>query len=217
MGMDMALLDCVIDVSHHNDGIDWPKVANDGIVLSMVKSSEGAGFLDPRWTDNQGGAISVGIAVIPYHFVNADDPSAQANRVLTFCQPGQAYMLDWEGRAAGTEPPTGMDAIGALLTVQLGRPPLLYDGIKGSTPYTPSALMLTWPRIIPRYHLLSTGHQATQFADLSPAQQAEGPGEAFLFWQYTSTGIIDGISGPCDRSIGNFDSVDVMIAWARGT
>ena len=38
----MALLDTVIDVSHHQGIVDWESVARAGIAMAMVKATEKA-------------------------------------------------------------------------------------------------------------------------------------------------------------------------------
>ena len=50
-----------IDVSNHQDRIDWSRVKADGISFAYVKASEGQTFVDPKYDAHVAGAKSVGI------------------------------------------------------------------------------------------------------------------------------------------------------------
>lgn len=41
-----------IDVSRHQDDIDWPSVAEDGIEFAVIKATEGGDWVDPRFEEN---------------------------------------------------------------------------------------------------------------------------------------------------------------------
>ena len=41
-----------IDVSHHNEWIDWPKVRQAGVRFAIIKASEGTGFTDTLFEQN---------------------------------------------------------------------------------------------------------------------------------------------------------------------
>ena len=201
----VALLDLCIDVSHHNAVVDWTAIAGSGIQVAMIKATEGQGYTDPKWTAYRDGALAAGIRVIPYHFTNTDDPDAQAANFVQYCTPGQAYALDWEGAADNTLSAADLERLGSALSAQLGRAPLGYWGIPGSTPGQPTAAMNAWPRWVPRY----------RFGAVSafPAGSSETAGVSCLFWQYTSNGTISGIDGPVDRSVAAFPSADELLAW----
>ena len=208
----MALLDIVIDVSDAQGAIDWQAAQAAGIRVAMIKATQGTGFTAHTWAANSAGARAAGIAVVPYHFLTDDDPAAQAQHFQSVAglAPGAAYALDWEG--AGTASPAQVDAIGQALTTAVGRTPLGYWGITGSTPATPSAFMQTWDRWVPRYRrvplsdfsgLGTPPSHTTPFNDPAP----------FRFWQYTSTGGVAGITGPVDRSVGSFTDAAALVAW----
>ena len=41
-----------IDVSHHQEWIDWPKVRQSGVRFAIIKASEGNGYIDPLFEQN---------------------------------------------------------------------------------------------------------------------------------------------------------------------
>src|SRR5690348_17292816 len=90
--------DGVIDVSHHNGAIDWPTLAASGIALAFIKATQGRGFVDPAFLANRSAAVAAGILAVPYHFIDASDPEAQAAHFLAVSglAKGQPAMLDWE-------------------------------------------------------------------------------------------------------------------------
>jgi lysozyme len=199
-------LDICIDVSHYNGVINWAAVAGSGIVAAMIKATQGQDETDPEWANNSAGALAAGIRVIPYHFTNTDDPAAQAANFVNYCTPGQAYALDWEGKPADTLSPADLELLGTTLQGTLGRPPLGYWGIPGSSPGLPTATMNLWPRWVARYPFAPP-------TPSFPAGSTKTPGVPYLFWQYTSTGSVAGITGPVDRSVAEFANAGALVAW----
>ena len=61
-----------IDVSHHQDTIDWAQVAGSGIRFAIAKATEGTGYIDPLFSTNRADAMAAGIAFGAYHFARPD-------------------------------------------------------------------------------------------------------------------------------------------------
>jgi len=57
-----------IDVSAHQDKIDWAKVYGDNIKFCFIKATEGEDFVDKRYKENYLGAKQNSIMVGAYHF-----------------------------------------------------------------------------------------------------------------------------------------------------
>lgn len=57
-----------IDVSSHQDEIDWEKVSNDNIKFCFLKATEGTDFVDKRYKTNYLGAKENNILIGAYHF-----------------------------------------------------------------------------------------------------------------------------------------------------
>jgi GH25 family lysozyme M1 (1,4-beta-N-acetylmuramidase) len=220
---EMALLDIVIDVSDAQEEIDWNKVAAGGIKVAMIKATEGATVVEKTWSTNKAEAEAANITVIPYHFMTNAPPADQAanfNKIAKLV-PGHAYALDWEPEKTKqhvdiTASADQVEAVGRALLALVGRTPLGYWGIPGSTPQTPTDFMQTWERWVPRYRegeISDFTKMPTRFTTpFGPPGQPSVPGN-FRFWQYTDGGIVPGIVKPNDRSVGSFDTAAAMIAW----
>jgi lysozyme len=71
-----------IDVSHHQDEIDWElvkemKVKNINLSFAFIKATEGTNIVDDNYKQNMEGALEVGIARGAYHFFIASRSGKQ--------------------------------------------------------------------------------------------------------------------------------------------
>lgn len=66
-----------IDVSIHQDRINWAQVAEDDIAYAYLKASEGATWEDAAFLDNVAGARANGIEIGAYHFFTLCRPGAE--------------------------------------------------------------------------------------------------------------------------------------------
>ena len=64
-----------IDVSNHQEEINWKRVAGSGVTYAYLKATEGVGFTDAHFALNWEGARKHGITVGAYHY-------------FTLCSPG---------------------------------------------------------------------------------------------------------------------------------
>src|SRR5262245_41899661 len=92
-----------IDVSHHQDLIDWPTVAASGKQFVFAKATEGRSFVDPMYAINKAGAEAAGLLFGAYHFAQpgaqANDPIVEADHFVDHAQlqPGNLLpVLDIE-------------------------------------------------------------------------------------------------------------------------
>ena len=200
----MIWLDCCIDVSHNNGAVDWPNV-DASIALVFIKATQGSSFVDPRFAENKAGAAARGIMVVPYHFLDASDPSTQVDHFAQFIGAGQPYALDWEGRASQTASAQDAEHIGTALTARCGRAPVGYWVIPGSSPADPTPVMSGWMRWVPRYPI-------AQARDLSNIPAAKLSLVSAPFWQYTAWGRVAGVAGDVDRSAW-YGSPGELKAW----
>lgn len=218
-------LDICIDVSHHQGMIDWPAVRGAGILIAMIKATEGTGFTDSMFEWNRREAENAGIAVIPYHFLRAGSPESQADHFggVAAIELGSPFALDWEGAASSTATAADVETAGMILASIARRPPLGYWGRPGSTPGAPTAAMRTWPRWVPRYPKAGTG----SWGAVPKAARADpgdwwAPDDApdhlsrLLFAQYTDAGRVRGVNRPVDRSVAFFDTAADAVSWVRG-
>jgi len=193
--------DVAIDVSHHQNDIDWARVKNAGKQLVIIKASQGMSK-DSRWDANRQGALQHGLLIIPYAFLTADDdPLQQADFFIQTAGlvAGMPAALDWEGDSAPEA--QDVETIGKRVAQTIHRDPLAYWGL--TPPDPPTDAMKQWPRWIPRYGV-NDGHP-------DPNHK---PTEPWLFWQYTSKGKVNGIAGDVDASL-FAGSEDELREWCR--
>lgn len=221
--MTIQPLDIAIDVSDNNPSIDWPKVHAAGIRIAFVKVMQSPLSRYPSGPAQIAGARAAGIEVVPYAFLVPADPLIYAREFVARAEidPGGAFMLDWEGRAAQTCTPQVAEAIGHHLALSYGRDPVGYWGLPGSTPAAPTGRMLGWPRMVPRYPTI--GVNSWGALPLLPRTRPEhywtaaGTARALpIFAQYTAWGRVGGIAGVVDRSVAFFPSEADAIAWVTG-
>lgn len=84
-----------MDVSSHQEVVDWTKAAANGAKFAYVKASEGTEYSNPYFADQYAGAASAGMLRGAYHFAlpNASSGAAQATY---FLQSGAAWTPDGE-------------------------------------------------------------------------------------------------------------------------
>lgn len=179
-----------IDVSHHQEDIDWPKVARDDIAFAFIKASEGGDHRDTRFAANWRDAQAAGLKVGAYHFFTFCRPGAdQAKNFLDALGSDKGSLpaaLDLEfGGNCGSKPsPSMLEAeIGSFLAPverHTGKPVILYvtpefrDAYKDILPPRP-----LWVRSLFRH----------------PNDRE------WSIWQYHNAGSVDGIIGRVDLNV----------------
>ena len=66
-----------VDVSNHQDDIDWARVADDDVDFAYIKATEGGDFVDQQFARNWHGAGDVGLDRGAYHFFTLCRPGAE--------------------------------------------------------------------------------------------------------------------------------------------
>ncbi len=200
-------LDVCIDVSDNNGAVDWPAVFAAGIRLAFVKIMQSPTSPYPWGRINLLAARQAGLIAVPYLFVQNCAASAAIVEFVDRAElaRGEAFALDWEGRASQAGPAALVEEIGEGIAAIAGRPPIGYWGIPGSTPALPTVRMFMWDRSGPRY----PNGGVRSWSDV-PASWRAYPARYWLaaiggglplVAQYTAWGRIAGISGNVDRSV----------------
>ena len=182
-----------IDVSYHQDAIDWPRVRRAGIRFAFIRVSDGATLRDVRFASNWTEAKRVGIVRGAYQFFRPDQSvTAQADLMI-------AAMA---GRDATDLPPViDIEVDGGLdLSTVAERAAAWIERVRdrlGVEPivYTGSDL---WR---------SGGAEALEPQPLWLAHYTQGcptvppPWSRWTFWQHTDRGAVPGIVGPVDLDL----------------
>lgn len=69
----------LLDASHYQGTINWPRVRDDGCLGAYIKVTDGANGTDVTWPSNHAGARAVGLPVGPYHFSEDGNPASEAH------------------------------------------------------------------------------------------------------------------------------------------
>jgi lysozyme len=203
-----------IDVSHHQEVVNWAAVADAGEVFAFAKASEGMSVPDLYFADNWSGMKQAGILRGAYHFFHpAVDAAAQAafflkrlanaNSGSTLLAPGDLPVtLDLE-IVDGVAPAGIIDgATKWLVAVEqaTGRRPILYTYVDfwKNTLGNPNALS-AYPLWI------------AQYSGTPP--HVPGGWTDWTFWQFSSNQTVGGVSGPADVDAFK-GSVDALRALA---
>jgi GH25 family lysozyme M1 (1,4-beta-N-acetylmuramidase) len=189
-----------IDVSHHQNEIDWTQVAASGVRFAIAKATEGTGFIDPMFSTNRAGAMANGVVFGAYHFARPDlhpfDAIPEADHFVDTAQlaPGNIIpVLDLE-RAGDLTPAQLTDWILSWLgevTARTGIRPMVYTSPNGWKDRTANTTAIADAG----YTVLWIAHWNVAVPML-PANDWQGNG--WTFWQYDNCGSVPGIQGCVD-------------------
>lgn len=195
-GIELAADEVIgIDVSSHQDAIDWPQVAGDGISFAYIKATEGTGYTDPRFAENWSGAQEAGITAGAYHYFTLCSPGAeQAEDFLAAAPPDDSALppaLDLEFDGACDERPEAdhaqeeIDEFTAVIEEAWGRRLVIYSSAEWREHYG-----------LP----VQDGRPDWLFSE------GERPAEPnWAVWQLRFDGTVAGISGGVDIDVARIE------------
>lgn len=186
-----------IDISHHQGEIEWEKVADENVTFVFIKATEGDDFKDSRFQNNYQAARRSGLVTGAYHFYSLRFPGAIQARNFIDSVPGDPAdlppVVDLEFGGNSKIRPSQEDFIKELeeyiriIKEYYGTEPILYitydfyetylEGLEGQINRCP-----VWIRDI--------------FS--KPSLPENRP---WHFWQYSSRGHIEGITGFVDLNV----------------
>lgn len=187
-----------IDISHHNDRINWEKVSKaqnneESIRFVFIKATEGEEMVDKHFSKNWKNAKKVGLVRGAYHFfVPSSDPKYQAlNFILNVKhQDGDLVpVLDFEiqGNSKANRKKLAKNVGIWLETVEkhYGRKPIIYTNKYIYNTYLKGNYD-DYPLWISQYN----------------TKELDGYDDADLsFWQHSMTGKLEGIKGDVDFNV----------------
>lgn len=210
-----------IDVSVYQKSIKWPVVKEAGIKFAFTKATEGNHHVDSRFAENMAGAQAVGILIGSYHFArpdsDRDDPQDAANEANHFVDTIQPYfdgkslvmrpVLDVE-KLPGLDKPAKdkeflsqwIHSFAAAVNKRLGFNPIIYTNSNYAKNYLDKS--------VNQYDLWLANW--TKDTSKPPAASQYGIWSKWPFWQYTSSGTVEGISARVDRDV--FDGTMLQLA-----
>ncbi len=185
-----------IDVSYYQGAIDWTRVKNDGVKYAFIRVSDGLSTIDTKFETYWAQSRANGIIHGAYQFFRPNqDPIAQAELFLdklgnTIADDDLPPVIDIE--AAGGLTPAQVAAKAKQwidhVEAALGVKPIIYTGFYfwrdqvGAPAYGAAH---------PLWHAQYTS---------AACPNISAPWTKWAFWQYTSSGSVDGIAGNVDTN-----------------
>jgi GH25 family lysozyme M1 (1,4-beta-N-acetylmuramidase) len=199
-----------IDVSYYQGTIDWAKVQAAGVEYAFIRASDGS-YQDTKFATNWAESRANGILHGAYQFFRpGQDPIAQADSLLAKMGPLQPDdlppVIDVEA-ADGLSPAQVAAKVKLWIdhvTAAIGRPPIIYTGFYfwrdsvGAPDYTTS----------PLWH---AQYSTVACPNIAP------PWQDWAFWQYTSSGSVNGIAGNVDTNRFNGTRAQLLELTAGAT
>ena len=205
----MPTLNCVIDLSHRNQNVDFAQIKNPGGVLAIIhKATQGTTYVDPTYATHRTGAFTQSLLWGAYHFGTGADGVEQAQHFLDVVQPkGQTLLaLDFEANPQG--PSMNLEEARSFVThinEETGNWPVLYSGY-----YIKQLLGSNQDPVL--------GQCPFWLAQYGPTAVVPANWETWTLWQYTdgAAGLpphdVAG-AGLCDRDYYNGEEGDLQAGW----
>jgi len=185
----------LLDASHYQGTINWPRVRADNCLGAYIKVSDGSTGVDPTWQTNHAGARGVGLPVGPYHFAEGGNSGTEAAHFSGAWPAGWDLdpVLDYEIAGANA---------GWLSSFRLN-----FRTITGFQPF----------RVYSGLSLLEGALNPANWIDAETtiwaARYAASLGwnhPALVLWQNTSTATLPGV-------LGDVDEDQFMNGWTPAT
>ncbi|MCC8023505.1 MAG: LysM peptidoglycan-binding domain-containing protein, partial [Clostridiales bacterium] len=180
-----------IDVSHYQGSIDFDAVADDGIEIVYIKSSEGTQTVDSRYETNYTNAKAAGLKVGFYHYVTARSVSAAQSQAKFFVSVVAdldydcKLAMDFESFGSLSDSEINRIALPFMETLveETGEEAIVYSNLSTARDVYSSSLA-QYPLWIAEYGVSSP--------------KDPGTWSEWVGFQYSSTGSVSGISGNVD-------------------
>lgn len=206
------MINCVIDISHHQGAVDFRAVAAAGIVGVIHKATAGTAWTDTMYPTNRVKAMDAGLLWGAYHWGSGEPNTIaqQAAHFMEYARPDNKTLmaLDFEPNVAGGHrlgpDMTAAQAIVFASEIQKarGKWPVLYTGL---------AMAGHFPRL-PDCPLWWAGYS-------NAPHGIPNTWPTWTLWQYTGDGLgpqphdVDGIHGHVDRDKFNGDIHGLRRLW----
>jgi GH25 family lysozyme M1 (1,4-beta-N-acetylmuramidase) len=196
--------------------INWTAVKSSGISFAWTKATEGTGYIDADFIYNEAHAKAAGVLIGAYHFAHPEIHLGTAGadveaayfwaEVKNYVVGGGAYlmpMLDYETSPGTTYTKTTSSQWVNEWCQQLvnyGRTngvtvkPVVYTYVSFATSWLDTTVT-QWPLWMAQYPASPNPQTG------SPSSTS--PWSTWMFWQFTSTSVIQGIVGNCDEDVFN--------------
>lgn len=195
-----------VDVSWHQDAIDWRALAADDVAFAYIKATEGGDHVDPRFAFNWREAGAAGLYRGAYHFFTLcrSGASQAANFIAVVPRDADAlpHAVDLEHMGPCRQGPTMTDVAGEArifmdaLEAHYGVRPIIYT-----------------TREFHDAHLASISGERFWIRSLGVSPRFRE--REWIIWQHHNRGHKAGVSGPIDLNAFRGDA-EALAAFAGG-
>ena len=197
-----------VDVSRWQGSVDWFRLRQTGIAFAFIKATEGGDVADPLFADHWQGAARAGLPRGAYHFYFLCRPAAEQARWFIDHVPAEPGALppvldiEWNHQSRLCRQRPAPEIIRseiltylALVGAHYGQRPLIYTTVD------------FWRD----NELWRIGGEEFWLRSVAGHPRKTYPGQDWSFWQYTGTGVVQGVSGAVDLNAFAGSEAD----WAR--
>lgn len=194
-----------IDISHYQGNIDWAVLRSQGqidrcpIRFVMIKATEGANRIDPKFKTNFEQSLEYGFTRGAYHFYSvrskAKDQAAFFIQNVDLQQGDLPPVLDVEHKPDEQSDDVFKESVLEWLHIvekHYGVKPIIYTYYKFKMKYLSDSVFDQYPYWIAHYYVDSVEYKG-----------------AWKFWQHTDVGRLPGIKGYVDFNIYNGSYYDL--------
>lgn len=187
-----------IDVARYQNQINWNKVRRAGIEFAFIKATEGGDVLDARFAENWQGAKAAGIARGAYHFYYFCRPAKDQANWFIANVPKDANALppvldmEWNHASTTCKLRPAADVVQREMRIFL-------DIV--SSHYGVKPLIYTTPAFYQDAELERFSGYEFWLRSVADHPAFVYPDRKWLFWQYTGTGVMPGISTNTDINV----------------
>jgi lysozyme len=198
----------VIDLSHHNQGLDFAQIKDAGILGIIHKATQGTLYIDRTYETHKAAAIDQGLLWGAYAFGVGADGVEQAQHFLEIVQPDSRTLLALDFEANSQGPSINLEEARSFVTHikdATGNWPVLYSGY-----YIKQLLGSTVDTVL--------GQCPLWLSQYGPTAVVPSSWQTWTLWQYTDGGAgpephdVPG-AGLCDRSYYNGELADLKANW----
>jgi lysozyme len=183
------MIECVLDLSHHNHVSSFDAMREAGFLAIVHKVTQGVSYVDPCYHERKQAAKDAGLAWGAYHFGERGEPGTQVRHFLDTAHPSSEdlLVLDWEDYGEASMTLSEAEVFVRTIEDHLGLAPGLYSGQSFLTEQT--AQRTTSP----------LQHSWLWLARYSSDEPIVPPlWSRWTLWQFSDTATVPGVEGPCD-------------------
>nr|WP_246102736.1 glycoside hydrolase family 25 protein [Rhizobium straminoryzae] len=186
-----------VDVSRWQGDIDWPTLRTQGANFAYIKATDGGDHLDPMFRENWRGAHAAGIRRGAYHF-------------FYWCRVA-SEQAEWFIRNVPRDPSAlppvidveynGDSACKRRLTPALVREKMQVFMDRLERHYGKRPIIYTAPDFYADHLQGAFPHHHFWLRSVAAHPSKVYPGRNWLFWQYSGSGLSQGVDGKIDLNV----------------